>query len=219
MPTTLTGSILLSGGTIIAFDEETDSLEVIRNGAVLITGDRIAGIYATAHPSGTPANTEVVDCTHKIISPGFVDTHRHGWQTALKTLAPNTTLPDYMSRFVLGAASAIYTAEDVYIGQLAGLLEALNAGVTTTLDHAHHTWSNDRTKAGLEASIDSGARVYWNHAFSSSQDYPVSEQIANFKELVRTKSTPDGPTTIGVAFDGWTFSPPEDVQAVIALTK
>ncbi|KAI0839908.1 amidohydrolase family protein [Hypoxylon sp. FL0890] len=218
MATAPPSSVLLSGGTIIAFNENTESLEVIRNGALLITGDRIAGIYETANPNNLPARTEIIDCTDAIISPGFVDTHRHGWQTALKTLSPNTTLPDYLARYRMGAPST-YTTEDVYIGQLTGLLEALNAGVTTTLDHAHHCWSKDTARAGFQASIDSGARVYWSPAFNHTEEYPLSEQIADLKELAKTKSTSDDLTTIGVAYDAWTIAPPEDNQAVVSFVK
>ncbi|XXG96027.1 hypothetical protein Hte_002304 [Hypoxylon texense] len=218
MSTTPPSSVLLSGGTIIVCPEDADLLDVVRDGALLITGDRIAGIYDTAHPSNLPAGTEVVDCTNKIITPGFIDTHRHGWQTGLKTLVPNTSMPDYINR-VAFSASAFYTAEDVYIGQLAGLLEALNAGVTTSLDHAHHIWSKETTKAGLQASIDSGARVYWNHAFTGTPTYPFSEQVAYFKELAKTVSRPDDLTTMGVAYDGWTYAPAEEIQELIALTK
>ncbi|KAI2472854.1 amidohydrolase family protein [Annulohypoxylon bovei var. microspora] len=219
MSTASSSSTLLSGGTIIAFNEETESLEVIRDGALLVTGDHIAGIYDTAHPSNLPADTEVVDCTHKIVSPGFVDTHRHGWQAALKTLTANTTLPDYLSRYGAGNAAGLYTAEDVYIGQLAGILEALNAGVTTTLDHAHHIWSKETSEAGLKACEDSGARVYWNHAFGGTDKYPLSEQIVHFQELAKSRSASDNLTTLGVAYDGWSYYPPEHTQAVIALTK
>ncbi|KAI1456959.1 amidohydrolase family protein [Annulohypoxylon moriforme] len=219
MPAAPSNSILLSGGTIIAFNDETESLEVIRDGALLVTGDHIAGIYDTAHPSGIPANTEVVDCTHKIISPGFVDTHRHGWQTAIKTLTANTTMPDYMSRIAMGNASGYYTAEDVYIGQLAGLQEALNAGVTTVLDHAHHIWSKETAEAGLKASDDSGARVYWNCAFAGTPTYSFSEQVADFREFAKSRTTSNDLTTLGVAYDGWSYFPPEDTKAVIALTK
>ncbi|KAI1211404.1 amidohydrolase family protein [Annulohypoxylon truncatum] len=216
---TTPSSILLSGGTIIAFNEKTESLEVIRDGALLVTGNQIAGIYDTAHPSNLPAGTEVVDCNHKIISPGFVDTHRHGWQTAIKTLTANTTMPDYMSRYAGGNAASYYTAEDVYIGQLAGLLEALNAGVTTSLDHAHHIWSKETSEAGLKASHESGARVYWNCAFGGTPTYSCSDQIADFKEFAKSISTSNSLTTLGVAYDGWSVFPPEDTKAVIALTK
>ncbi|KAI2602101.1 Metallo-dependent hydrolase [Hypoxylon sp. NC1633] len=218
MSTASSGSILLSGGTIVAFKEETESLDVIRDGALLISDDRIAAIYDTAHPDNLPAGTEVVDCTNKIISPGFIDTHRHGWQTAYKTLASNASMAEYMIGYTITSAESLYTAEDIYIGQLAGLLEALNAGVTTTLDHAHSTWSTDRAKAGYQASVDSSARVFWNYAFMNTEAYPLSDQIADFKGLLKAHPTPSL-TTLGVAYDGWMFAPKEETQAVLDLTK
>ncbi|KAI1387336.1 Metallo-dependent hydrolase [Hypoxylon trugodes] len=212
-------SLLLSGGTIIAYKEETQSLDVIRYGAVLIKGDTIAALYDTPNPSDVPAGTEVVDCTNKIISPGFIDTHRHGWQAALKTLAPNTTLADYIFRYSSPAAGYLFTPEDVYIGQLAGLLEALNAGVTTTLDHAHHIWSPETTKAGLQGSIDSSARVFWGHDFQGTKTYPLSDQITTFKEIVKTKSPTDDLTTVSAAYDQWAHASQEDKEAIVNVVK
>ncbi|KAH8601221.1 amidohydrolase family protein [Bisporella sp. PMI_857] len=217
--TALSASILLSGGTIIAFDEELESLNVIRNGALLVTDDRIAGLYDVPKPQGLPKDIEIVDCTHKIISPGFVDTHRHGWQTAMKTMGSNTTLTDYLFRFAAPASAVFYTAEDVYIGQLAGLLEALNAGVTTNLDHAHHTWDKERSEAGLDATIESGARVFWAHNFGSVGKYLVPDQITAFRKWLKTKPKPDGLTTISVAYDSWSFEPAAHTQAVVNLIK
>lgn len=66
---------LLSGGTIIAFNQEAEHLEVIRGSSVLIEGDKITSIFETASPSKIPSDieVEVVDCTNKIVSPGFID--------------------------------------------------------------------------------------------------------------------------------------------------
>jgi cytosine/adenosine deaminase-related metal-dependent hydrolase len=215
----LSASVLLSGGTIIAFDEDNKSLNVIRDGSLLMTDDRIAGLYDHADPKGIPADAEIVDCTHKIISPGFIDTHRHGWQTALKTLGSNTTLAEYFHTFSSGAAQPFYNAEDVYAGQLAGLLEAVNAGVTTTLDHAHNLWSTDRAEAGLDASVESGARVFWAAALAPSDGYSVSDQIKDWTRWNVKRSFPNGLTTLGLAYDGWDTGTPEDTQAVVKLIK
>ncbi|KAI0439411.1 amidohydrolase [Xylaria telfairii] len=215
----LSSSVLLSGGTIIAFDEASNSLNVIRDGSLLVTDDRIVGLYNEANPKGVPADTEIVDCTNKIITPGFIDTHRHGWQTALKTLGSNTTLADYFFTFSSPAAGPLYNAEDVYASQLAGLLEAVNAGVTTTLDHAHLMWSTDRAESGLEASIESGTRVVWATAIdSSSHGYSVSDQIKDWKRWNK-RSFPDDLVTLGLAYDGWDIGAPEDTQAVVKLVK
>ncbi|KAI0417776.1 amidohydrolase [Xylaria grammica] len=214
----LSASVLLSGGTIIAFDEDSNSLNVIRDGALLVTDDRIAGLYEEASPKGIPADTEIVDCTHKIITPGFIDTHRHGWQTALKTLGSNSTLAEYFLTFSSPAAGPLYTADDVYASQLAGLLEAINAGVTTTLDHAHNMWSTERAEAGLEASIESGARVFWAPAIDPTNGYSVPDQIKDWKRWNK-RSFPNDLVTLGVAYDGWDVGAPENTQAVAKLIK
>lgn len=211
-------SLLLSGGTIIAFDEASEALSVIRNGSVLVTGDKIVQLYDTAQPGNLPDDTEVVDCTNKIISPGFISTHHHGWQTAFKTIASNTSLPEYFARYSEFVALYYYTPEDVYIGQLAGLYEALNAGITTMLDHAHHTWSNDTAKAGLQASIDSGLRVYWAYAFHNVTNFTIPEQIANFRDLLTSVPTKNTLTTQVIAYDGLSANPfGQETQDIISL--
>jgi cytosine/adenosine deaminase-related metal-dependent hydrolase len=117
-------SVLLSNASaIITFDAKTEALSVLRQGSVLVDGDRIAGLYEGAAPNSLPNGTDVVDCTGKIISPGFIDTHRHGWQTAFKTIGSNTSLAEYFLRYGEYVAGSYFNPEDVYIGQLAGLYE------------------------------------------------------------------------------------------------
>jgi cytosine/adenosine deaminase-related metal-dependent hydrolase len=132
-------STLLAGGTVIAFDSSAESLQVLRNGSVLVTDDRIVTVAAAGEEVSLPSDTVTINVTDKIISPGFVDTHHHGWQTFFKTLGSNTSLVEYFGRYGEFASAGLIDADDVYVSQLAGIYEALNAGVTTILDHAHHT--------------------------------------------------------------------------------
>ncbi|CAH0022371.1 unnamed protein product [Clonostachys rhizophaga] len=210
-------STLLTGGTIIAFDEGENALQVIRDGSLLVTDDRIAGIYQSGQtPTDIPEH-EVVNVTNKIITPGFIDTHRHGWQTSVKTLASNTTLWEYFARFSEFASVGVFSAEDVYLSQLASLYEAVNAGVTTVLDHAHHTWSNETSEAGLRASIDSGARVFWAYAFHNVTNFTVPEQLANFRDLAQRDTFKNTPTSLGIAYDYFGADPAEQVQDIVNL--
>lgn len=211
---------LLSGGTIIAFDQEAEQLEVIRGGSILIEGDQITSVFDTASPSGIPSGTEVVDCTNQIITPGFVDTHRHGWQTVFKTMGPDITLAQYAFRYSsFAAAPSLFTPDDVYISQLAGIHEAVAAGVTTMLDHAHHTWTPEHAAAGVTASVDSGARVFFGYTFHSTQaGFGVPEQIAQWKELA--SATSDSLTELVVAYDEFAADPAgKNTQAVVDLLK
>ncbi|RYP74438.1 hypothetical protein DL769_004015 [Monosporascus sp. CRB-8-3] len=221
---------LLAGGTIIAFDNETQLLRVVRDGSLLIEGDRILSISDVALPEGISADVEVLNCTDKIITPGFIDTHRHGWQTVFKTLGSNTTLAEYAGRFSANVAQPLFTPDDLYISQLAGIHEALNAGVTTILDHAHHTWTREHATAGLDASIDSGARVFFAYAFQNVPGFSIQDQVLHWREIARDCCRPaagareqvptasSNLTTLAIAYDGWTGDPRNpDTVAVIDL--
>ncbi|KAK5994346.1 5-methylthioadenosine/S-adenosylhomocysteine deaminase 1-like protein [Cladobotryum mycophilum] len=213
-------STLLWGGTIVAFNDDTESLQIIRNGSLLVTDDRIASINTDAQPSSLPYRTQLIDVSNQIITPGFIDTHRHGWQTVFKTIGSNTALAEYFARFGEYASAASFTPEDVYISQLAGLYEALNGGVTTLLDHASHTWSNDTAYAGLNASVESGARVFWAYTFHNitSLNYTVEDQIPNFREIAQNRKQllKESPTEVGVAYDFWGPDPNVDEVHKIA---
>lgn len=211
---------LLSGATIIGWDDSSNEPKIIRDGHILISGDRIKSVSAS-EPSNLPSGTEKVDVAGQIITPGFIDTHRHGWQTAFKTIASNTTLAEYFGRYGEFAAAPHFDADDVYWGQLAGLLEALNAGVTTSLDHAHHTWSNETAYAGLNASIASGARVFWSYAFHDvpALNYTVRDQIPNFVEIAESEPFKNSNVELGISYDSFGPSPPDAAREVVSLAK
>ncbi|KAE8416029.1 amidohydrolase family protein [Aspergillus pseudocaelatus] len=214
-----TTSTLLSGGTVIAFDSDTDNLRVLRNGSVLIVNDTIEDVFAESYSGTLPSGTEIIDATGDIITPGFIDTHRHGWQTAFKTLGSNTSLAEYFERYGEFVVNGGYSADDVYISQLAGLYEALNAGVTTILDHAHHTWSNTTADAGLNASIDSGARVFWCYTFHNVSNFPHTEQVAKFKDIADSARLNGKATSLGIAYDGFHPGSAQQTEEVISLAR
>ncbi|KAK0625143.1 amidohydrolase [Bombardia bombarda] len=210
-------SILFSGGTVIAFNYTTESLDVIRNGSVLVVDDRITSVFRGDELGGQmiPEGTEQVNITNKIIAPGMIDTHKHGWQTGFKTLASNTSLVEYFNRYGEFPADGLLNADDVYIGQLAGIYEALNSGVTTILDHAHHSWDPATTEAGLQASIDSGSRIFWGYTFHNVTNFTIDEQLVHFRELATNASYGGTPTELAIAFDS--FGPNPNLRQVDAI--
>ncbi|KAH8886255.1 hypothetical protein GQ53DRAFT_845054 [Thozetella sp. PMI_491] len=194
-------STLFSGGTIISYDVSQEAPVVIRDGSLLVTKDSVAGIYNSPSPPDLPRGTVTVNCTGKILTPGFIDTHKHAWQTAFKTLASNATLAEYFVRYGEFATVGLLSADDVYLGQIMGLYESLNSGTTTILDHAHHTWSETTSIAGLQASIDSQARVMWAHAFHNVTNYTVSDQLPVFRSIAEKAIFNNTATQLAVAYD------------------
>lgn len=66
-----TTAYLLKGGTVATFTKENVARAFVAD--VLVEGDVITRI---AENIVAPAGAEVIDCTDKWITPGFVDTHR-----------------------------------------------------------------------------------------------------------------------------------------------
>jgi cytosine/adenosine deaminase-related metal-dependent hydrolase len=111
---------LIRGGTVITMDPQLGDL---LQGDILIEDGKIAGIE-----QHIDADAEVVEASGRIAIPGFVDTHRHTWEAAIRGCAPNATLDDYFVE-VLDTFAPAYRAADVYASNLAGSLECLNAGI------------------------------------------------------------------------------------------
>lgn len=113
-------------------------------------------------------DADPIDCTGKVIIPGFVDTHHHMWQGLFRNQAPDELLNDYFTRFLVPTSPKI-TAEDVYLGNKLSALSALNAGITQSLDWSHITNSPAHADAAIAALRDSRARAVY--AFSTSMNF------------------------------------------------
>lgn len=213
-------NILLEGGTVISFDNSAQKIKVLQNTSILVTGNTIARIFPSSDSISLPSGTDRVSVAGKIISPGFVDTHRHLWQTQYRSIASNISLAEYFVRFGgLIRGNDIFTSDDVYYGQLAGIYESLNAGVTSIVDHAHHTWSTETSAAGLRASVDSGARVWWCPAIHDlTNNYTREQQYADFTGFLKQNLSHTA-TTVGLAYDQFSSDPASEVQRVGNLIK
>lgn len=144
---------LLQGGTVITMDPDHGILE---RGDVLIEDDRIAAVGEDLDGSGA----DVVDATDRIVMPGLVNSHAHLFQTGVRGVAANWTLGDYFEK-MLGTLRPHMSAEDVYLGDLFGALEQLDAGVTTVLDWCHVINTPEHADRAVDALVDSGIRAVY----------------------------------------------------------
>jgi cytosine/adenosine deaminase-related metal-dependent hydrolase len=115
-------------------------------GDVLIEDGRIAAVAGTVDA----ADAEVVDATGRIVLPGFVDTHRHTWQTAFRGIGTDWTFDQYLVA-MHGTLRPLYQPEDVYVGNLLGRIEALGSGITTMLDWFHCSDRQENADAAIQA--------------------------------------------------------------------
>ena len=142
--------ILIAGAQVLVGDPAAGAFERVD---VLVEDGRIAALGL-----GLDAEAERLDADGGLVLPGFVDTHRHVWQTAMRGICADWTLLDYFRGIRIGAATD-YSPEDVYAGQLAGGLDALDAGVTCVLDFSHCLNSPDHSGEAVRGLRDSGLRA------------------------------------------------------------
>ena len=88
---------LIRNATIISVDPTIGDLH---RGDILIDGTKIAAVAPSIHADGA----EIIDGTNKIAVPGFIDTHRHTWESLLRAAGPDWSLAQYFTgvRVVMG---------------------------------------------------------------------------------------------------------------------
>ncbi len=148
---------LIKGGTILSMDSQIGNLVT---GDVLIEGSRILAVG----PSLSAADAAVIDARGMIVMPGFVDTHHHQFETALRSLLPDAILindgrPESAANYyewMLQKFSALYRPEDVYISEIFGGIAQIDAGVTTVMDVSQIHHSPEHSDAAIQALRDTG---------------------------------------------------------------
>ena len=161
---------LLRGGTIVSMDPK---IGILPKGDLLIEGDRILEVAASIEAS----DASLVDATNMIVSPGFVDTHRHIWQTQLRTIATDWSLFDYFVQ-MRSIYSGFYNPDDAFLGNHVGSLEALNAGITTVVDHCHIMNSPEHSDEAVRGLQDAGIRgIFCYGLFENPENWATTPTV------------------------------------------
>lgn len=136
--------VVFRNATVLTIDP---TLGIIENGDVLVTANRIT---AVGRQLTVPDDAVEIDATGGILMPGMVDTHRHLWQTALRGFGADWTLTNYFQFYYLNWGK-IFRPEDIYAGNLLAAIEAIDAGVTTTVDWSHGLQTVEHADAAVDA--------------------------------------------------------------------
>ncbi|MEV4060546.1 amidohydrolase family protein [Nonomuraea dietziae] len=146
---------------------------------VLVTAGRIAAVGPDLGAEGI----EVIDATGMIVLPGFVDSHRHTWQAAIRAVAPDTTLGDYVAH-VLGELAPRLTPDDVHAGIAAGVRECLHGGITTLLDWSHVQFTPEHTDAAVDALTASGVRAVFGFCHGGADKSLMAPEGRRIREAL-----------------------------------
>ncbi|MFD4598099.1 amidohydrolase family protein [Streptomyces sp. NPDC058464] len=183
--------ILLTGGTVVSMDPAVGDLE---RGDVLIED----GVIVEVAEAVDAPDAEVIDATDRIVMPGFVDTHRHTWQTAFRGIGADWTFPEW-AQAMHRTLKPEYRPEDVYAGTLLGRLEALHSGVTTMLDWFHCAQSPEHADAAVAALRDAPGRSVFCHGAGWGTADSVEAEIRRVRSVL---SSDDGLLTMSFGLRG-----------------
>lgn len=192
---------VIRGARVLSQDPTVGDL---RSGDILIED----GLIRSVAPDLGELDAREVDGTDRVALPGFVDTHRHSWQSLIRHVSTDWTLGQYFSgvRGVLGKA---YTPEDMYAANLIAMLDALDSGITTLVDWSHNNNSPEHADAAIQGVVDSGIRCVFAQGNSNDEWLPVSETPQS-RDVVRVAerwfSSADQLVTLALAPRGPQFA-------------
>src|SRR5229473_646130 len=158
--------LLIRNGFVVSMDPAVGD---IPNGDVRVEDGKIVEVGRGLDAS----DAEQVDATGMIVMPGFIDTHRHTWQTPVRGVLPCCTLDNYFA-VMLGSVGGHYRPEDVrrirdtYFSSDDGLITlalAARAPGNSNFEVAKHDWELARDLA-IRISVHVGMRltsIHVNH--------------------------------------------------------
>src|SRR5262245_6497054 len=159
---------VIRGGSVMTMDPSLGELGNFVQADVLIEGKKILAVGPNLNAGGL-----TIDARGRIVMPGFIDTHHHQFETALRSFLSDGVLiidgsgspsgsKTYFENILLKLAP-VYRPRDVYISELVGGLSQLDHGVTTVHDVSQIHHSPQHSDAAIQALIDTGRRAAFGY--------------------------------------------------------
>jgi 5-methylthioadenosine/S-adenosylhomocysteine deaminase len=154
---------IIRGGSVMSLDPRVGDFA---QADVLVEGKKILAVGPNLQAGGAT----VIDASGRIVMPGFIDTHHHQFETALRSfLADGLLLPgtpggdiNYF-QYILQTFAPVYRPQDVYINELFSGLSQLDDGVTTVHDISQIHHSPAHSDAAIQGLMDARRRAAFGY--------------------------------------------------------
>ncbi|WP_213814171.1 amidohydrolase family protein [Glaciihabitans sp. dw_435] len=189
--------LTITGATRILIDETTET-----EGDLVLDGGLVVGPAGAAAAPGGTQESETLDASGCVVTPGLVNAHHHLLQSAFRTLPGTRGVPmaEWLPTMAAAYARAGIDASLAHASASVGVAEGLLSGVTTVADH-HLNWPNaGDTVAIARATTDAARALGGRIAFvrGSARDDP--QEAAASAEAIIAALLPG--VTGGVSADG-----------------
>jgi len=128
-------AIRFENGIVITLGKNN---RIIWNGSVVTEGEKITAVGDAKELKKSFPVAESIDCTGKIILPGFICTHHHFYSTMARGMSvpgePAANFVEILERLWWKLDKAL-SSDDVTVSAQIPLIECIRNGTTTVIDH------------------------------------------------------------------------------------
>ena len=141
--------LLIRNANILQLHDEQASILPAHD--IALSGKRISAIKPTGAIDPSHAKT-VIDAAGQVALPGFINTHAHVPMVLWRGLGEDVNIESWFNDYIWHLEANL-EPDDVYWGMQLGLLEMIEAGITSVSDHYWHIEYAARAveKAGTRA--------------------------------------------------------------------
>ena len=167
---------VIRGGAVMSMDPKVGDFA---QADVLVEGKKIVAVGPNLHAGGAA----VIDARGRIVMPGFIDTHHHQFETALRSFLADGMLindgqaarRDQLLRVHPPQVRAACTGRRTSTStSCSAALSQLDAGVTTVHDISQIHHSPQHSDAAIQALFDTGRRAAFGY-FESAGGVPGNQ--------------------------------------------
>ncbi len=167
---------------------------VIWNGSVVTDGENVAAIGTAAEMKKKYPNADSVDCTNKVVLPGFICTHHHFYSTFARGMSipgePASNFVEVLERLWWKVDRAI-VGDDILLSAQIPLIECIRNGTTTIIDHHASPSASDGSLDMIETAVrQAGVRASLCYEVSDRNQH--GEGIRENERFIKKVGKGDG---------------------------
>jgi putative selenium metabolism protein SsnA len=167
---------------------------VLWNGSVVTDGENIVAIGGAAEMKQKYPHADSVDCTNKVVLPGFICTHHHFYSTFARGMfipgEPASNFVEVLERLWWKVDRAI-VGEDILLSAQIPLIESIRNGTTTIIDHHASPSASDGSLDVIESAVrQAGVRASLCYEVSDRNEH--GEGIRENERFIKKVGKGDG---------------------------
>jgi 5-methylthioadenosine/S-adenosylhomocysteine deaminase len=155
-PVPAAADLVVTNATAVLGGVADEQYRVVPGTAIVVSGASITWIGPSADLT-PPPGAKVIDAQGKLAVPGLISTHNHLFQNLCKGLGDEMGVWQIVTSVILATAEEM-SADDLYTGALAALVEGVRSGRTAVFEFTVGLPDIDHQRAIVRAFQDSGVR-------------------------------------------------------------